>query len=516
MGLFDLGANVVLRFKADVSEAKAAVKDLSGEEKKAAEARLKQLEAGNKALEKQSKNWQFAAQVIGGGAAAYALANKGLEAYAKTSIRAGNEVRAMQEATSKAFDGVLAGIGKTTMQLEPLITGFAKVVEKLNEIGVAGPVAVGLLATAISGNPIIGGFLGLAAWAGGGDVGIGSFLEAGSLNKGLYNEGMRRKAQMQADAASLADAGRGAAGRAAQTIFGDSSSGLAGNKTSLAGKAKLVVVDKKNNTITVEILDPDEVQTYGRRSFGVAAAQGTNLFTGEGFALDRAFYQSQSQGVANENRTKSDALIDEAMRKQGAAYDIEKFQQGAQKLLVDAKSARNASFLESTFGTVDEFNVYAAAFDSLTGAVGSALGAWIDGSMSASKAFKAFIAEAVKGIAIQMAIEAIKHGAYAIGSLAMGNFAGAALHGKAAAGFAAGAVAASVAAKGLASGASGGSGSAPSAPRMVSTSPQATQGTAAVIVYGDQFAEDSPHDRQLKAKRMVDRALGGRQAVRAA
>jgi len=503
MGLFDLGANIVLRYRADVADAKAAIKDLSGEEKKAAEARLKQLEAGNKALEKQAKNWQFAAQVIGGGAAAYALASKGLDAYAKTSIRAGNEVRAMQEATSKAFDGVLAGIGKTTMQLEPLISGFAKVVEKLNEIGVAGPLAVGLVATAISGNPVIGGFLGLAAWAGSGDTGIGDILRSGGIGLGAYDVGMRRKAQAQAEAASLADAGRGAALRAGQTVFGSSNSGLASNKESLAGRAKLVVVDKKNNTVTIELLDPDDVQTYGlRRNVAIGPGRGSI-----GQAAD-----TYGVGAAGER-----SMIDQILGRQRAAFDA------GSKGLMNPYAAEGAgirgaqeSQLSRVFGPLDEFNAYATAFDSLTGAIGSALGAWIDGSMSAGKAFKAFIAEAVKGIAIQMAIEAIKHGAYAIGSLAMGNLAGAALHGKAAAGFAAGAVLASVAAKGLHSG-----GSTVSAPAMVAPSagggsPGASQGTAAVIVYGDQFAEDSPHDRQLKAKRMVDRALGGRQAVRAA
>jgi len=501
MGLFDLGANVVLRFKADVQDAKAAIKDLSGEEKKAAEARLKQLEAGNRALEKQSKNWQLAAQVIGGGAAAYALANKGLEAYAKTSIRAGNEVRAMQEATSKAFDGVLAGIGKTTMQLEPLISGFAKVVEKLNEIGVAGPLAVGLVATAISGNPVIGGFLGLAAWAGTGDAGAGDILSAGSLNKGAMAIYQRRKAQADAERASLADAGRGAALRAGQTVFGASNSGLAGARESLAGKAKLVVVDKKTGTVSVEILDPDEFQTYGaRRRLGV----GTGSI---GQAAD-----TYGVGAAGEK-----SAIDQILGRQRAAFDA-----GSRGLMnpyaAEGAGIRGAqeSQLSRVFGPLDEFNAYATAFDSLTGAVGSALGAWIDGSMSAGKAFKAFIAEAVKGIAIQMAIEAIKHGAYAIGSLAMGNFAGAALHGKAAAGFAAGAIAASVAAKGLNSGGSSVSAPTYSAPSAGGGSSGASQGTAAVIVYGDQFAEDSPHERQLKAKRMVDRALGGRQAVRAA
>jgi hypothetical protein len=175
--------------------------------------------------------------------------------------------------------------------------------------------------------------------------------------------------------------------------------------------------------------------------------------------------------------------------------------------------ARNASWipkLEKMFGPISDFNAYKMAFDTLAGSVGAAMTAWIDGSMSAGKAFKAFIAEAVKGIAVQMAMEALKHGAYALGSLAFGNFAGASMHGKAAAGFAAGAVVAAAAAKALHSG--GGSpsvggagaaapvGSAGSAPRY--------EGRREVIVIGDSMGDNTPRQRALNTRRRVEEAYG--------
>lgn len=169
-------------------------------------------------------------------------------------------------------------------------------------------------------------------------------------------------------------------------------------------------------------------------------------------------------------------------------------------------NAQSESALESMFGPIEEFNAYASAFDMLAGSVGSALSAWIDGSESAGTAFRKFVAESVKSLAVQMAIEALKHGAYALGSLAMGNIAGAKLHGVAALKFAAGAVAAGAAAATLGS-------SSPSTGGGSSTLgvPDAAGGRGGggpIIVYGDSFAEDSPRMRQRRAQKVVSLALG--------
>lgn len=183
---------------------------------------------------------------------------------------------------------------------------------------------------------------------------------------------------------------------------------------------------------------------------------------------------------------------------------------GFESRIADNKSAGTESKLAQMFGPVDEISGYTMAFDTLSGAVGSAMTAWIDGSMSAGKAFKAFIAEAVKGIAVQMAMEALKHGAYAIGALAIGDAKGAALHGTSAAKFAAGAVAASIAAKAL--GGSGGSagvgGGASGGGSPSGSGGQAQPGTQTIIAYGDSFAEDSPRQRLLRAGRIVSRVRG--------
>lgn len=167
-------------------------------------------------------------------------------------------------------------------------------------------------------------------------------------------------------------------------------------------------------------------------------------------------------------------------------------------------------FLEGTFGKITEFEAYKKAFESLTGAVGSAMGAWIDGSMSAGDAFKKFIAEALKGLASQMLIESLKHAAYALGSLAFYDYGGAARHAAAAAAFAVGAGAAAVGAKelgGSAPSASGGGSSAGASGSGGSTG-TSTSSSGSIIVYGDSFSEDSPRMRGIKAQKMVTKALG--------
>lgn len=168
---------------------------------------------------------------------------------------------------------------------------------------------------------------------------------------------------------------------------------------------------------------------------------------------------------------------------------------------------KEQSFLEKTFGPVDQFDLYAQGFQMLSGAVGASLSAWIDGSMSAGQAFKKFIGEALKGLAVQMSMEALKHGAYALGSLAFGDFRGAAQHGQAAGLFAVGAAAAAVAAREFGTGAK-----APAAggraPNVTGARGGGTREPERIIVYSDAFAEDNARGRQLQAERMVQRAYG--------
>jgi hypothetical protein len=181
-------------------------------------------------------------------------------------------------------------------------------------------------------------------------------------------------------------------------------------------------------------------------------------------------------------------------------------------------SRKTNSKMESMFGKLEDIDLYKTAFDGLTGAVTSSLKAWIDGSESAGRAFKKFIGSAIENVGLQMAVEALKEGAYAIGSLASGNLAKASLHGTAAAKHAAGAVVALGIAKSMggSSSASVPGGGSPGGGYGSGANTYARPNAGAVIVYGDPFAMDSPRNRQVQAQRIVNLALGGGNGVRAA
>jgi hypothetical protein len=192
------------------------------------------------------------------------------------------------------------------------------------------------------------------------------------------------------------------------------------------------------------------------------------------------------------------------------------------------RATEQQTFLESTFGKLEDFDAYAAAFQMLSGGVSASMDAWISGSMSAGQAFKKFIGDALKGLASQLAVEALKHGAYALGSLAFGDVSGAGRHAAAAAAFGAGAAAAAIAAKSMGGGgasASAGGGSSSGASgsnaRGGGTASTGNGGSGdggggrsnTIIVYGDSFSNDSPRMRQVHAEQLVKKAMGSSSAT---
>lgn len=174
----------------------------------------------------------------------------------------------------------------------------------------------------------------------------------------------------------------------------------------------------------------------------------------------------------------------------------------------------NDTMLEKTFGKVGDFDLYKKAFEGMTSAVGTMYDAIVSGSEPAAQAVKKAIGASVDAVGKQMAIESLKEAAYAIGDVAIGDFAGAASHATAAAEFAAGAVIAGVVAHELGAGSSttptsgsGSSGSSSSSGGSSST-PAPAAATPPVIVIGDSFANDTARMRQTKAQKYVNLALG--------
>lgn len=107
----------------------------------------------------------------------------------------------------------------------------------------------------------------------------------------------------------------------------------------------------------------------------------------------------------------------------------------------------------------DAANLYVVgAFHGMAEAATDAVQAWILYGGSLGKALKQALAAELAAISARAAIQAALHAAYAIGSLAFGNFASAAKHGIAAAKFAAVAALTGIAARGLAVSAAGAQG----------------------------------------------------------
>ena len=231
----------------------------------------------------------------------------------------------------------------------------------------------------------------------------------------------------------------------------------------------------------------------GSTAFGYGSAFGGGFGDPNQFALDdmrRAFA-----------RDKADQMI-------GGTFGIGKYGGGLRDL--GAAAGKRQSALEGMFGPLSDFNAYAAGFEMLRGAVGSAFQAWLDGSKSIGAAVKGAISAMIGAKAVDMLSESLRHGAYALGSLAFGDVKGAALHGTAAVKFAAGAVGLGLLAKGLggssttAAGASGGA-----APTGGSIAGQQSSSRPITILLGDEMAADSPRRRQQRAAYTIEQAKRG-------
>lgn len=213
-------------------------------------------------------------------------------------------------------------------------------------------------------------------------------------------------------------------------------------------------------------------------------------------------------------------------RARGAAQfaetqDILRQVQGMGTFVRNLELERQQSVMEGIFGPLAEFDAYQKAFAALTSAVSSAYTAWVTGSESVGSAIKKAIGASLLAAGSEMAVEALKHAAYAVGSLAFGDARGAALHGKSAALFTVGAVAAGLAASKLGA---GGASAGPSAPQVTGGTSiagylgggsQPYQGAHVTNYIGDYFGSNPrQRDRQVaRAMRSASRELGGSQGV---
>jgi hypothetical protein len=474
MSLISFASKVLVEYRADTSDIKAKIRELSGEEKKLEQQRLAAAEAGNKDIDQKVKKYALWGAGIAATTVAINVASNALDAYAKTSSKATEEVDRFKAAASDAFGGLQNAIAKATLNLLPLLEGLNALTSKLGEAA-RNPVFVKFLeAQADKDWRDAGGWTGDVV----GTAAIGADIQRKAQNARVGNSISDGISQMYRGLDMLSGA------FAADAWAAKSSGGKAGgNGPSGSAVAGDLAGSTSNNWL--DALGEGVKQSEQERKDAEWAEGWRELDVGS--LRDPQF----SPDAASDWFAKDKAQL--------------------------AAAGARESFLEQRFGKLEEWDAYKTAFDTLTGAVTTGLDAWIEGSASAGDAVRAFIGDAVKGIAIQMTVEALKHGAMAIGSLAMYDYAGAATHGKAAAAFGAGAAVAIGLARGLNAGyggggapaVGGGGGSGYTGPNTASGSAgSGERGRDVIVVYGDDFAEDNPHERQLKARRIVHSVTG--------
>jgi hypothetical protein len=164
---------------------------------------------------------------------------------------------------------------------------------------------------------------------------------------------------------------------------------------------------------------------------------------------------------------------------------------------------RSAS-LEKIFGPVSEFEAYATGFKLLETAASSAFDAWMTGAKGVGAAMKEAVAGFAKSLAIEALMQALRHGAYALGSLAFGDVRGATAHGISAAKWGAVAVVAGVAAKGLGGGiGAGGGASAGGYSARGGLASGGGEGRNVTIVLGGSADGESPRSNSRRVARAL-------------
>lgn len=181
--------------------------------------------------------------------------------------------------------------------------------------------------------------------------------------------------------------------------------------------------------------------------------------------------------------------------------------------------------LEQIFGPVDQFDVYASAFRTLETAAASAFLAWRSGAESTTEALERVVETMTGALADEFFMQAVRHGAHAVGQLAFGlagdprAMAAAKVHGLAAAKFGAGALLLGGASRVMADG-GGGAGAGLSGSSIGGGRGGGGGGGGPVVInqyIGNDFSDQNPRRRASQLHRMAERgrrAAGETGAVR--
>ncbi|MBP9863777.1 MAG: hypothetical protein KBD62_37880, partial [Kofleriaceae bacterium] len=142
--------------------------------------------------------------------------------------------------------------------------------------------------------------------------------------------------------------------------------------------------------------------------------------------MESVFAQAAQAGAAVGNYAMGAASAAEARGRQRRQDEIDqqRFEASMEQnrrfavdlagIEADNAAGERQSFLERTFGPVEEFDKYAAAFGTLKDAVTAGFSAWISGAESVGAAVRRAISQSLGGYAIEMAGMALVAGAHGV------------------------------------------------------------------------------------------------------
>jgi hypothetical protein len=521
MALGDIVSKVLLEFKADTSQAKSEIRSLRGEERKASQDRLAELEQQNKGIESQIATLAKIAGVVGAGVAAFKLANDAAKAYLEdvrlASAAAGANVEKLQQATMGLVeqDKLLAFAGKSMhgtwklnqeemetvlkgatalrktmgVELQPTIDALTESIAKgntraLKEFGIEATDKAGVLRELSEAYKRVGGDASLAGdeWEKNKVTLVNAFDDIKgalgqlviALTPLIEKLGQAAKFVSEDVFSPITNLDLAGAARAGQSKAWYDAHGAQFGQSMLEGWKDVAAFLKQHP----EVLKAMQGPTLKKAGGGDSGRFELSFTEGHGFSG----YDTLSQKMAAEKAAADAELSRKNWRHSGSAefggsgYDFSggksieeqfKAQKEFQDRALGLMGGKKQTVFEQIFGTPEEISAHTAAIQAASGAidimsnaVGATYDAWLTGSESMSTAFKKSIAQSIGAIGKEMQIHAVKEAAMALASAAVFDWHGAAKHAGAAALFEAGAIAAGLASKAMMPSTGGGAGAA--------------------------------------------------------
>lgn len=502
--------------KMDASQAKAEAQSLKGVEKAAAEERIKAQDAVNASWDRSLKQH---ALMVAGVSAGIAIAIASVKKYQEHLKEIGNtggeefaRIQRASEAATKAQESLQIALGRIVVAALPVVEAFAQMAQELGNI--AGGISR---------------IVQMAGQLGGGYVGKGlSFLQktnpvnwsryglswgADQINK-YFPEQSMADTSVNTDAEYAANAPDFNERQGAE--YGDG--GMETIHPRVAKALGWVYVTSPEGGFW---RPPTDAEKAKRKKAGLAGAKQRGIYDAAWLKLADQIGGTSGDALGNGNlsdlssRTDlTDAELLGLSAGDATGGDFSQFGDYEPTTLksldasmaaakqITARFEQRESMLEKIFGPVEEFDLYQTAWQGLESVVTAGLDAWITGSKSVGEAMK----EALHGFAKQLAgealLQALRHGAYALGSLAFGDVPAAGKHGLAALKWAG--VAAIAAGVGKITAPSAGGYSAAGIGGGARGS--AGGGTNLTIVQGDGFSDSSPRYVARRTRRAIDLA----------